>query len=407
MVKNIKKFFGIILLCICFLSSCSLEKKAGEVNNVTNNITNNITENTTTVGDIDISDFENAFVVASQKVINACIGIRLKYETTLSGMTYEQSEAIGSGVIYKKINNIKDDVITNYTYYVITNRHVIEGKDASKEYHYYAYLGPEVQEIEMTLLGYDDKIDIACLTFEYNLYIEPVKFGNSSNIKTCEFAFAIGCPEGFEYYNSVTFGIISCPLRYLADDTDNDGVNDFNFEYIQHDVSINPGNSGGGLFNMAGELIGINTMKLVSNDIDNMGFSIPINIVKVLVEEYLEVGKEIVRPRLGVSGFEIITLNDLTISKNNLKGIPNIYNGQTPYGLYVMSIVNDGTISGTGIDIDDIILTIDDLKITKNYLISTKFNSLIDYKIGDEVIISYYDRSADEVKTTTAILASK
>jgi len=72
----------------------------------------------------------------------------------------------------------------------------------------------------------------------------------------------------------------------MSDDTDGDKVPDFYAEYIQHDVAINPGNSGGGLFNIYGELIGINTLKLVNEKIDNMGFAIPSNVASIIVKNY-------------------------------------------------------------------------------------------------------------------------
>lgn len=405
-----KKNSHFILIVIMFfigvflLTSCNQFKKVYK-NEIKNNITNEITNKVVSVDDITINDLEDALDVAYQKVTDACVGIVRKYKTTVSNIDVWKSEATGSGVIYKRIENKTDEgVLEGYTYYLMTNRHVILGSDATKEYQNYVYIQNENIYIPLTIKGYDEKVDLACLTFEYATYIEPVKFGNSDNLKSGNFAFAVGCPKGFEYYNSMTFGIISSPLRYLSDDTDDDGVNDFVFEYIQLDCAINPGNSGGGLFNLSGELIGINTMKIASVDVDSMGFSIPINVISNLLANYLEENKEIIRPRLGVSGYDVSSLTDYTIVSAGLLDLPNIYYGAVPYGIYVSSIVKNGTMSSSNILENDILLEVDGTKITNNYIVPAMFNSLIKYHVGDEISVKYYSRSQDKIVTEKVIL---
>jgi len=405
-MKN--KFISLILSIVLVLTLTGCELFPTNGNNINNNITNNITENTVTVGNISVEDLEDLVVTASAKVNDACIGITRTYATKVSGVTYEQAESTGSGVIYKRITNYNsDNSIKSYTYYVITNRHVAVGDDKTKTYYIYAYLGDEYPEFRMNLLGYDTKVDIACATFETTKYIEPIEFASSKEVKAGSFAFAVGCPEGFDYFNSITFGVISCPLRSLSDDTDGDNVNDFQFEFIQHDVSINPGNSGGGLFNLEGKLIGINTMKLVSSDIDNMGFSIPSDIVKVLVEEYLETGKKIVRPRIGISGYEVKDISDQLILEAGLMQLPNIYNGGARYGFYVTSIVEGGSVSTSSMTEHDILLEVDGIKLYNMSVISSKLNSLVDYKMGDKVLIKYYDRQTNSIIEETITLINE
>lgn len=405
-----KKNSHFILIVIMFfigvflLTSCNQFKKVYK-NEIKNNITNEITNKVVSVDDITINDLEAALDVAYQKVTDACVGIVRKYKTTVSNIDVWKSEATGSGVIYKRIENKTDEgVLEGYTYYLMTNRHVILGSDATKEYQNYVYIQNENIYIPLTIKGYDEKVDLACLTFEYTTYIEPVKFGKSDNLKSGNFAFAVGCPKGFEYYNSMTFGIISSPLRYLSDDTDDDGVNDFVFEYIQLDCAINPGNSGGGLFNLSGELIGINTMKIASVDVDSMGFSIPINVISNLLTNYLEENKEIIRPRLGVSGYDVSSLTDYTIVSAGLLDLPNIYYGAVPYGIYVSSIVKNGTMSSSNILENDILLEVDGTKIINNYIVPAMFNSLIKYHVGDEISVKYYSRSQDKIVTEKVIL---
>nr|HPN90959.1 trypsin-like peptidase domain-containing protein [Bacilli bacterium] len=256
------------------------------------------------------------------------------------------------------------------------------------------------------VVGMDNKVDIALITFVHSRLINPVEFAGDEEIKKGSFAIAIGNPDGYDYYGSVTFGVVSSPLRYINDDTDGDGVNDYSAEYLQHDVAINPGNSGGGLFNIYGQLIGINTLKLVNTDIDNMGFAIPHRVVKIIMTEYLEKGKPIIRPRLGVLGIEVRSITESVIQRENLKEIPDIYGDEQQYGIYVSGITENGSIEGSGIEVDDIILEVDNIKITRTNIITAKLNSLVDYKVGDVVTIKYYDRSSNSIKTTNVTLKS-
>ena len=133
-----------------------------------------------------------------------------------------------------------------------------------------AVLASDDKEIKATLLGYDEKVDIAAFTFEFSKYIQPVEMADSKTLRKGSLVFAMGNPYGYEYYGSATMGIISNTERFVSTDTDGDEVTDFYCEYIQHDASINSGNSGGGLFTLDGKLIGINTMKLINGTIENI-----------------------------------------------------------------------------------------------------------------------------------------
>lgn len=407
-----------IIVLLFVLTSCSLFEQSTN-NKITNNIVNNVVEYKT----MSIEEFQNALEIAVERVQDAVIGITTKEVIKKGFSTTEENISIGSGVIYKReailynknLGEVEENIKT-YKYYVITNRHVIEKKDESKNYAYYAYLGPEDIELKATLIGYDSKVDIALITFEHTRFIDPVIFGTSKDITKGSFALAIGNPDGYNYYGSATFGIISGPLRYISDDTDGDGIADFYAEYIQHDVAINPGNSGGGLFNIYGELIGINTLKLVNEKIDNMGFAIPSDVAQIIVKDYLEKNIPITRPRLGVIGIEVRSLTPSVIEAKELQEIPNIYSGETPYGIYIKGVKDGetnipgitpgGSMDGSGIQEDDIILTFDDIKITRTYVLTAKLNSLTDYKIGDRVKITYYSRSSKTIKTVNIILRS-
>ncbi|MCM1514716.1 MAG: trypsin-like peptidase domain-containing protein [Anaeroplasma bactoclasticum] len=397
-----------ILLSLVVLTGCSVlqSRSSHTQNKVQNEITNKVVQ----YENITIADLENCILNTSKMLENSVIGITLKanYKTMINGhmITSEDTESIGSGVIYKRETNYNlEGKVNNYTYYVVTNRHVITGSNQGYTYKTYAYLGNEDVEIEAEVVGYDTKVDIALVKFQHTTLIQPVEFADSDTIQKGQFAIAIGNPDGYEYYGSVTFGIISGELRYISEDTDGDKVNDFNAAYIQHDVTINPGNSGGGLFTIDGKLIGINTLKIVDDKIDNMGFAIPANIVKSLLENYLEQGKTIVRPRLGIVGIEVRNLSNAIIAQNQLKEIPTtIYGSIKPYGIYVTEVTENGTMSQTSLQKDDIILAFEDEPLTQMTILTGKLNALTDYVVGSKVEITYYSRRLNKIVMETVKL---
>ena len=153
-------------------------------------------------------------------------------------------------------------------------------------------------------------------------------------------------------------------------------------------------------------MIGINTLKIVQDTVEGMGFAIPSNVVYNLLTEYIEQGKEAVRPRLGVLGSEIRSLTDAIIQNSpDIIGIPDIYNDEQPYGIYVVEVYQDTRIAQTNIGKDDIILEINGIKLTRMYIVNSKFNSLIEgFQVGEEITITYYDRSSNQIVSEKVIL---
>lgn len=393
-MKN-KLLIIILLILTLFLTSCGISLD-----------TSGSDENDKTV--VNLGILQNQIVKVAEDLEESTIGVTLKKvsQTLINNefITSEDTESLGSGVVYKRIDNYVNDTFVNYTYYAITNRHVILGKNNDNVYNVYVYLGNVGIEIPATVLGYDKGVDLAVIKFDYDKFINPIEFADSDDVKKGEFVIAIGNPDGYEYYGSVTFGVVSGELRYISDDTDGDGINDFNASYIQHDASINPGNSGGGLFTIEGKLVGINTLKLVDEKIDNMGFSIPSNVVKSIAINYLEKGLEIKRPRLGVTTLEVKDITNAVIAANNLKELPNIFEDGRKYGLYIKGITKDGTMDSSSLEVDDIILAFDGSPLYNTNELSAKLNSLTDYKIGEVVSITFYSRSLDKIITEEVVL---
>lgn len=362
----------VLLITVFVVSGCS-----GTVYNEIYNKSYHVT--------IDITEFEELVQAVIEKASPAVLGVS-NYKRGLLG-TYELA-AVGSGVVYRTIGILQDnteipyedsfdrDDLRTYLYYMVTNRHVIENYDRVR-----VYFGEEDMEVPATVVQYDDQVDLAVLVFEAAKFIQPLDFADSDQLKRGSFAVAIGNPSGYEFYGSATFGIVSFPKRYLSDDTTGDGINDWDQEYIQHDVAINPGNSGGPLINMKGEIIGINTMKFVSNDIDNMGFSIPSNLVKELVE-LLEQGIKPQRAKLGVTIMVIRDLDEATLASI---GIPE----EITHGLYVTNVSEDGVAFAAGIQVRDIIVAFNGVAIRYSYEMRAELGKML-IGSGDSAIIQVY-----------------
>ena len=259
----------IIFILIFLLVGCNV-----------NTSTNNEIYNKTYDVNISITEFEDLIVAVGEKCEKGTIGVTnysnngltLAIQGTGSGFIYKGIAKLSNGDL-KDINEVQDsDKVLEYIYYAVTNYHVIENSRLIK-----IYFGEGFSEEEAKIIAKDKNQDLAILKFSSKLYLNPLVLGNSDNVKKGQFAIAIGSPQGFDFFNSLTLGVISYPNRLIEDEY---GKNLF----IQTDVAINPGNSGGPLINIYGEVIGVNTMKLVDEEIDLMGFSIPINIVKEFIK---------------------------------------------------------------------------------------------------------------------------
>lgn len=259
-----------------------------------------------------------------------------------------ENEGLGSGVI------ISDDG------YIVTNNHVIEGANDIK------VVLNDGKEYKAKIINRDSIYDLAVIKIEAN-NLPYVEFGDSSSIKVGQLAVAIGNPVGKEYSGTVTAGIISGLNREFES-----GGKTIN--YIQTDAAINPGNSGGALLNSEGKLIGINTLKVVQTTVEGMGFAIPANEVKEIVDDLIN------RPYMGIQG--------KTITKEDAE----TYN--LPLGVYVADVVSNSGADKAGLKKGDIIISINNKEIqTMEEVIKV----VKQHNIGDEIeleVVNQYDRKA-------------
>lgn len=235
-----------------------------------------------------------------------------------------QSSALGSGFIIDE-NGI-----------VITNNHVIQGADDI------IVRVDGDKEFNAEVLGADPLSDIAVLKLDTNEKFKPVKFGDSDKARIGDWVIAIGNPFGLG--GTVTSGIISARNRSI-------GLTRYE-DYIQTDASINQGNSGGPLFNMDGDVIGINTAILGRSESIGIGFSIPSNSAKIVIDQLIEFG-ETKRGWLGVR------IQDVT------KEIAEVEQLDKPRGALVASVAENSPSAKAGVKAGDIILEFDGEKINE------------------------------------------
>lgn len=303
-----------------------------------------------------------------EKVYDAVVMIENYKSKTLQGS--------GSGFIYK----------TDKDYgYIMTNQHVVEGSTSVK------VRTSDNSKIDAELLGGDEYLDIAIVKIPVKYVKNVVSIGNTESLRQGNFVFTIGSPVGEEYYNTVTSGIISGLNRKVTVSVESS--NDWIMDVIQVDAAINPGNSGGPLLNSNGEVIGVNSLKLVDNQIEGMGFSIKIEDAMAHVEQ-LEKGKAIERPLLGIN---LINASD----KNLLYRYDINIDESIESGVVVVSVVDGTGAAKSDLKKGDVITAIDNNKVTNSAYLKY---ILYKYSSGDKISITY---KRDGKEKTTNVKLTK
>ncbi|HEX3043332.1 MAG TPA: trypsin-like peptidase domain-containing protein, partial [Bacillota bacterium] len=291
----------------------------------------------------------------AKKTGPSIVGIRLIVSTSLNQFfnsnQEEQSQIEGSGIIIRKDG------------YIMTNYHVVEYADprnAGQQKVTLEVFLPDKRQTRAKFIGGDSFNDLAVIKIDLkNLPVADL--GDSSGLQVGEPAIAIGNPLGLEFAGSVTTGVISALNRTVA-------VEDKTLDLIQTDAAINPGNSGGALVNSAGKVIGINTVKISVAGVEGLGFAIPVNTAKPIINQLIRYGYVKGRPLIGISG------RDVT------QAIAQYYN--LPVGIYIMEITPGSGAAKAGLRKGDIIVEMADRKVaTMQELNNVKKG----YKAGDTV----------------------
>ena len=240
--------------------------------------------------------------------------------------------------------------------YIITNAHVVDGADSLK------VITSDGKTYEAELIGSDSMTDLAVIKVDAE-GLTAAEFGSSSDLVVADPVIAIGNPGGLQ--SSVTIGYVSALNRPVtSSDTG------YTMNCIQTDAAINPGNSGGALVNMYGQVIGINSSKIVATGYEGLGFAIPIDDALPIISNLKDYGYVKDRAMLGISG------QYLDSWTANFYGLPS--------GMYVAE-VNNESVSDAGVQQGDVITKIDDEEITSANTIS---NYIAKKKPGDEVTLT-------------------
>lgn len=282
----------------------------------------------------------------------------------------------GSGAIYK----VKDGKA-----YIFTNNHVVEGSDAID------VMLKDGSRVPADVIGADKYTDLAVLSIDAENVTDVAEFGDSDNLTLGEPAIAIGSPLGTEFPLSVTAGIVSGVNRMVPVDTDGDRQMDWQMNAIQTDAAINPGNSGGPLVNVAGQIIGINSMKISTNVVEGMGFAIPSNDAVDIINE-LEHEGEIVRPTLG------ITMVDLGLVSDEQKSNVLKIDESVQEGVVVVDVTSNTSASEAGLQSGDVITSFNGQPVTTGLELR---QALYKTRVGDEVDVEFYREGQLQTQTMT------
>jgi serine protease Do len=263
--------------------------------------------------------------------------------------------------------------------YIVTNKHVVVlAEEAVSTYYVTVVLPGDDLPVRAEVVGSDTQTDIAVLKVDTDKKLPCVKLGDSDLLQAGELAVVIGNALG-SLDDSVTVEVISAPSREI-------NRNGYRVEVIQTDASVNPGSSGGPLINSYGEVVGITNSKIITSTSENVGFAIPVNAVKKVIEDIINYGKVVDRPYLGVS----------------VRYVPEGSYYGAEGGIFVEEIVMNGPAYNAGFKLGDKLISMDGVEIKETGDIIKVRDS---HKVGDtiEVVV---ERDGKEMTLSLTIADS-
>ena len=310
-------------------------------------------------------------------------------DSSNSSDNYDAADGMAGEDIYKKVNPSVVSVISTTSEgtgsgsgvimskdgYIITNNHVVDGAQSV------SVQLSDGTSLDAEIIGTDEQTDLAVIKVTPTSDLTAAEFGDSDELEPGEYAYAIGSPGGVQFANTITGGRISAINRDLT-------VNDRVMTLIQTDASINNGNSGGALINKYGQVVGITSAKLSGNafgsaTVEGMGFAIPINTAKDIVDELIQNGYVSGRPSIGITGQNVESA-DGKVS-----------------GVQVYSIDSRAKAASEGLQVGDVITAVDGTPTPD----MDKVNELKqDKKAGDKLTLSVYRISTGKTLNITITL---
>lgn len=310
-------------------------------------------------------------------------------DSSNSSDNYDTADGMAGEDIYKKVNpsvvsvisttaegtGSGSGVIMSKDGYIITNNHVVDGAQSV------SVQLSDGTSLDAEIIGTDEQTDLAVIKVTPTSDLTAAEFGDSDELEPGEYAYAIGSPGGVQFANTITGGRISAINRDLT-------VNDRVMTLIQTDASINNGNSGGALINKYGQVVGITSAKLSGNafgsaTVEGMGFAIPINTAKDIVDEIIKNGYVSGRPSIGITGRNVSS-QDGSIS-----------------GVQVYSIDSRAKAASEGLKVGDVITAVNGTPTPTMDEVNTV---KADKKAGDKLTLSVYRISEDKTINLTITL---
>jgi serine protease Do len=302
------------------------------------------------------TDVTNVIQETMPSIVTITTTYTQSYYDWFGQQSAQEAQGGGSGIIVGK---------NDTELLIATNNHVVEGADPI------TVKFADGNEAEAIIKGTDATADLAVISIKLAdidadtlKSIQIAKLGDSANVKVGEMAIAIGNALG--YGQSTTVGYISAKDREVK-------LDDKTMVLLQTDAAINPGNSGGALLNLKGEVIGINTVKYASSEVEGMGFAIPISRAIPIIEELKN--REILADN--EKGYLGVYIRDVT------EEVAEMYSW--PIGVYVKETAPDGSAVNAGILAGDIITKVNDTEITATTQLQEKVTS---YRIGTEITVT-------------------
>ena len=281
----------------------------------------------------------------------------------------------GGGYVQSKMSS-GSGIIIRHDGYVITNNHVIDG---ASEITVTTIAG---QNFSAKVVGRDSRTDIAVLKVDNDTALPFAELGDSSTLRVGEMALAIGNPLREELAGTLTVGYISAINRSMV-------IDGKQMTMLQTDAAINPGNSGGALLNMKGQVIGINTAKSTGYDVEGLGFAIPINEAKPIIESIIQHGY--------VTGRVVIGLKGQTVTEAIAKA------NDLPVGVYIKEIVSGSAAEKAGLRTGDVITARDGQAVTT----IDEINKIRDsHKVG-ETLTMQIDRNGQTLTVSVVLQEEK
>lgn len=307
-----------------------------------------------------IDPSSNPIVEIAKDVSPAVVGVTISIDQQIMGEEelVPQESGYGTGIIIRQDG------------YIVTNNHVVAGSDSVKVTLF------DGEEYPATVLGTDATTDLAVLKIDAT-GLTAAALGDSDALQVGETVVAIGNPLGSDLAGSVTSGIVSALGREIS-------TNGYSQKYIQTDAAINPGNSGGALVNIKGEVIGINTLKSYLAGYDDygvpigtegIGFAIPVNTAKPIIQQLMTSGS-VVRPGIGISC------------------LPS----DSPEGVTVVEVTEDGPAEKAGLKAGDVILEIEGMKTATVEILTGKIR---EHAVGDKISLKVWRNGQEYTATVT------